>query len=232
MRTTRFTAIAAILLLFWTIGTMRQTKVVAADKADTQGINAAEALARLMAGNQRFQSDNTGHPLLHSKRREELVGGQAPFATILSCSDSRVPPELIFDQGLGGLFVVRVAGNTVTRAGLESIDYAVSNLGTNLIMVLGHESCGAVKGAIAECARTPASGLPEIFANVCPAIEKARKQTADSLESGAIDLNVEEQVKILKRSPQFSKRVAAGKLRIVGARYDLKSGKVELIEDE
>ena len=76
-----------------------------------------------MAGNQRFQRDANGHPHLHAKRRSELVGGQAPFAVILSCSDSRVPPELIFDQGLGGLFVVRIAGNTVTRAGLESIDY-------------------------------------------------------------------------------------------------------------
>ena len=88
-------------------------------------ISPAEALERLMAGNERFQNDKTGHPLLHAKRREELVGGQSPFAVILSCSDSRVPPELIFDQGLGGLFVVRIAGNTVTRAGLESIDYAV-----------------------------------------------------------------------------------------------------------
>ena len=96
-------------------------------------MTAAEALAGLMAGNERFQNDKTRHPLLHSTRREELVGDQSPFAVILSCSDSRVPPELIFDEGLGGLFVVRIAGNTVTRAGLESIDYALTQLGTNLI---------------------------------------------------------------------------------------------------
>jgi carbonic anhydrase len=133
-------------------------RVLAAADAGTPTISPAEAMRRLMAGNERFQNDKTGHPLLHSERREELIGGQSPFAVILSCSDSRVPPELIFDQGLGGLFVVRIAGNTVTRAGLESIDYAVSRLGTNLIMVLGHDKCGAVKGALetsAQASRTP-----------------------------------------------------------------------------
>jgi carbonic anhydrase len=190
----------------------------------------AKALARLMAGNERFQNDRIGHPLLHAKRREELVGGQSPFAVVLSCSDSRVPPELIFDQGLGGLFVVRIAGNTVTRAGLESIDYAVTHLGTNLIMVLGHDQCGAVKGAIAECQSKPAAELPEIFGNICPAVEQARNKGAGNLESNAIDLNVAEQVKILKRSPLFEKRVVDGSLKIVGARYGLESGKVALLD--
>ena len=109
-----------------------------------------------------------------------------------------MPPELIFDQGLGGLFVVRLAGNTVTRAGLESLDYAVEHLGASLIMVLGHESCGAVKGALAECVSKPAAGLPEIFANICPAVGQARKTGGDNLETKAIDLNVTDQVKILE----------------------------------
>ena len=188
-----------------------------------------QALAQLMEGNQRFQRDANSHPHLHAKRRSELVGGQAPFAVILSCSDSRVPPELIFDQGLGGLFVVRLAGNTVTRAGLESIDYAVDHLGTNLIMVLGHDSCGAVKGALTECVSKPAAELPEIFANICPAVDQARKAGGDKLESNAIDLNVTDQVKMLERSPLFKKRIADGSLKIVGARYGLESGKVEII---
>jgi carbonic anhydrase len=183
-----------------------------------------------MVGNQRFQTDRTSHPVLHSQRREELVGGQSPFAVILSCSDSRVPPELIFDQGLGGLFVVRLAGNTVTRAGLESIDYAVGHLGTNLIMVLGHDSCGAVKGAVGDCSSKPAAELLEIFANICPAVDLARKKSADGVESRAIDLNVTEQVKMLKQSPLFKKSVAAGSLKIVGARYNLQSGKVEILD--
>ena len=180
-------------------------------------------------GNQRFQRDANGHPQLHAKRRSELVGGQAPFAVILSCSDSRVPPELIFDQGLGGLFVVRIAGNTVTRAGFESIDYGVAQLGASLVMVLGHDSCGAVKGALTECVGKPAAGLPEIFANICPAVDQARKKGGDALESSAIDLNVAEQVKKLERSPEFKQRIADGRLKIVGARYNLESGKVETI---
>ena len=144
------------------------------------------------------------------------MGGQTPFAIILSCSDSRVPPELIFDQGLGGLFVVRIAGNTITRAGLETIDYGVAQLGASLIMVLGHDSCGAVKGALAECASKPAAELPEIFANICPAVDQARKKGGDALESSAIDLNVTEQVKELEGLAAIQKRVADGSLKIVG----------------
>ena len=145
-------------------------------------------------------------------------------------SDSRVPPELIFDEGLGGLFVVRIAGNTVTRAGLESIEYAVTHLGTNLIMVLGHDKCGAVKGAIGEYSSKPDTGLPEIFANICPAVGLAHEKSADNLESCAIDLNAIEQVKILTQSPLFKKRVADGSLKILGARYNLQSGKVEILD--
>src|SRR5262249_53783082 len=133
---------AAVAGALWIMATPRVSPAAApnapATMTPTQGVD------RLMAGEQRFQTDKTNHPLLYSKQREELVGGQSPFAVILSCSDSRVPPELSFDQGLGDLFVVRIAGNTVTRAGLESIDYAVDHLGSNLIVVLGHDSCGAV----------------------------------------------------------------------------------------
>lgn len=219
--------LVVIVVAFWLLGGARLS---AAADADTPALSPFEALAKLMSGNERFQTDMTGHPLLHSQRREELVGGQSPFAVVLSCSDSRVPPELIFDQGLGGLFVVRVAGNTVTRAGLESIDYAVGHLGTNLIMVLGHDRCGAVRGAIGECSSKPAAELPEIFAIICPAVDLARKRSADGLESHAIDLNVTEQVKVLKRSPLFKKSVADGSLKIVGARYNLQSGKVEILD--
>jgi carbonic anhydrase len=204
--------------------------VSAAAAAGAPAMSPDQALAQLMAGNRRFQHDTTGHPLLHSKRRAELVGGQAPFAIILSCSDSRVPPELIFDQGLGGLFVVRVAGNTVTRAGLESIDYGIDHLGTSLIMVLGHDNCGAVKGALGECVSKPAAKLPEIFANICPAVSEASKRAGDNLESRAIDLNVTNQVRMLEGSPLFKKRIADGSLKIVGGRYSLQSGKVEIIK--
>jgi carbonic anhydrase len=190
----------------------------------------ARALAQLLEGNRRFQRDANSHPRLHAKRRSELVGGQSPFAVILSCSDSRVPPELIFDQGLGGLFVVRLAGNTVTRAGLESIDYAVDHLGASLILVLGHDSCGAVKGALTECVSKPVAQLPEIFANICPAVDQARKTGGANLESTTIDLNVTDQEKILERSPLLKQRLADQSLKIVGAHYDIESGKVQIID--
>jgi carbonic anhydrase len=225
MRTTRLMMIT----VGWTLGLALLVAIVIAGGTDTSAMDPAQALARLMTGNQRFQKNKLRHPDLDPTRREKLVEGQSPFAAILSCSDSRVPPELIFDQGLGDLFEVRLAGNTVTRAGLESIDYAVSHLGTRLIMVLGHESCGAVKAALGECVSKPATELPEIFANICPAVEHARKRAMTDLESGAIDLNVREQVRILERSPIFRKRFSDGSLKIVGARYNLESGKVDIL---
>jgi len=228
MRAMRLT-FAAMVAALWIFGTAQFSAVAAAAGAVAPAMSPAQALAQLTAGNQRYQHDANSHPHLHARRRSELVGGQAPFAVILSCSDSRVPPELIFDQGLGGLFVVRLAGNTVTRAGLESIDYAVDHLGTSLIMVLGHDSCGAVKGALAECVSKPTAGLPEIFANICPAVGQATKAGVANLESSAIELNVIDQVRILERSPLFKKRLADGSLKIVGGRYDLESGKVEII---
>ncbi len=229
MRTMRWALASAAAL--WILG-LPQLSIVSAAEKSAPAMSPNEALKQLMAGNRRFQTDQTTHPVLHSQKRGELVGGQSPFAVILSCSDSRVPPELIFDQGLGGLFVVRVAGNTVTRAGLESIDYAVSQLGTPLIMVLGHEGCGAVKGAVAQCGGESTAKLPEIFANICPAVDRARKAGGSRLESTAIDLNVDEQVKILEHSALFKKRVADGSLKVVGARYQLESGKVELLDGD
>ena len=225
MRTTRLMMIT----VGWTLGLALLVAIVIAGGTDSSAMDPAQALARLMTGNQRFQKNKLRHPDLDPTRREKLVEGQSPFAAILSCSDSRVPPELVFDQGLGDLFEVRLAGNTVTRAGLESIDYAVSHLGTRLIMVLGHESCGAVKAALGECVSKPATELPEIFANICPAVEHARKRAMTDLESGAIDLNVREQVRILERSPIFRKRFSDGSLKIVGARYNLESGKVDIL---
>lgn len=202
--------------------------------AKTAMLSPREALARLMTGNERFRKGEMLHPEQDSKQRESLVGSQSPFAVILSCSDSRVPPAVVFDQGLGDLFVVRVAGNSVTRAGLESIGYAIDQLGTNLIVVLGHDSCGAVSGAVKECPQNgekSSASLPEIFANICPAVDRARKAGGGVL-SRAIDLNVEDQVAILKRSPQFEKRVKDGSLMIVGARYNLRTGKVRLLSPD
>ncbi|HZO83326.1 MAG TPA: carbonic anhydrase [Candidatus Binataceae bacterium] len=202
-----------------------------ARSADTPAVSPKIALARLMSGNQRFEEGTTRHPGQDPARRVALAASQSPFAVILACSDSRVTPEIVFDQGLGDLFVIRVAGNTLTRAGLESIDYAVEHLGSSLIVVMGHDSCGAVTGAVRECPRADeksAAGLPEIFSNICPAVKRARKASGDVV-SDAIDLNVADQVAALKRAPRFAQRVKDGRLMIVGARYELHTGRVRIL---
>ena len=112
------------------------------------GVDPGEALERLMAGNQRYATGYPAHPLQNLERVKEVAKGQHPFAIILSCSDSRVPPEIVFDQGIGDLFVVRVAGNTALEDGIGSLEYAVEHLGARLIVVLGHERCGAVSAAM------------------------------------------------------------------------------------
>src|SRR5437899_1684360 len=123
--------------------------VTAADPAhsDQPSVAPAEAISKLKEGNGRYTSGNVQHPGQTAERRTELANTQHPFAAIVSCSDSRVPPEIVFDQGLGDLFVVRVAGNVIDDHALGSIEYAVDHLGVRLIVVLGHQSCGAVKAA-------------------------------------------------------------------------------------
>jgi len=187
-----------------------------------------QALAQLAQGNQRFQRDANSHPHLHAKRRSELVGGQAPFAVILSCSDSRVPPELIFDQGLGGLFVVRVAGNTVTRAGLESIDYAVSQLATNLIVVLGHESCGAVKAALSD--DDPDGNLGFLLREVH--VGKHLPADKKLAVPAAIKSNVQfHAAEITKRSSILRDFVTSGRVQVVGGVFSLTTGEIEWLPE-
>lgn len=199
--------------------------------ASPSAVSPKTALARLLAGNLRFEEGATRHPGQDPARRASLAASQSPFAVILACSDSRVAPEIVFDQGLGDLFVIRVAGNTVTRAGLESIEYAVEHLGSSLIVVLGHDSCGAVTGAVQQCPqedKEPPAALPEIFSNICPAVKRARKARGDAV-SDAIDLNVADQVAALMRAPRFAERLKDGSLMIVGARYELRTGKVRIL---
>lgn len=226
--------IPIVATVFMCSGSSANAAALSSRGASAPAVTGSQALERLMAGNRRFQRGAMRHPGQDARRRESLTESQSPFAVILSCSDSRVPPAVIFDQGLGDLFVVRVAGNSVTRAGLESIAYAVDNLGSNLIMVLGHDNCGAVSGALKECpvnGEKPRKALPEIFSKICPAVDRARKDGGNML-STAIDLNVDDQVAALKRSPQFKQRVKNGSLMIVGARYDLRTGKVRLLSKD
>ena len=200
-------------------------------KGATPAAPTAEAvLAELKAGNQHHVQTKYQHPHQTGTRRRELASGQHPHAVILACADSRVAPEIVFDQGLGDLFDVRVAGNIATDAEIGSIEYAVEHLHTPLIVVMGHQSCGAVGGAI-EGGDAPGH-LPTVMNEIKPAVDEARKLQGN-LSDNAIRLNVENVVKKLRTSqPVLAEAVSAGKLKIVGAVYALDDGKVTWLPEK
>ena len=186
-----------------------------------------QALKRLIAGNKRYVLSRPAHPRQTPERRAELRNGQYPFAVVLGCSDSRVPPEVIFDQGLGDLFVVRVAGNVTGDMTLASIEYAAAHLHTPLIMVLGHAECGAV-GSVAKGGDFEGH-LPNLVEAISPALKKAEGKPGDLINNAA-KVNakmVSEQLK--NTAPILSKQVIKTGLKIVAAYYDLKTGVVEIL---
>lgn len=190
-----------------------------------------EALARLLEGNRRFVANKVFHPNESPAARAKLATGQSPFAIILGCADSRVPPEVVFDFGLGDLFVVRVAGNIVEDAGVGSIEYAVEHLGTPLVVVLGHERCGAVKAAIEalESGEEAPGHVAELVRKLKPAVDAAKSEPGDKAENTMRE-NVRRMVaELAGLEPILKEKVAEGRLKIVGARYDLDSGVVELL---
>lgn len=188
-----------------------------------------QALTLLKEGNQRFVKGVSTKPRQDLNRIKEIASAQNPFATIVGCSDSRVPNEIIFDQGLGDLFIVRTAGQVSTYASWGSIEFAEEVLGTKLIVVLGHTQCGAVNAAV---------NLPEVPGHIItlinaikPAVEKAKQKQPTVLLDAAIRENIEMQVQQLKGlEPVLAKRVREGSIKIIGALYDLHSGKVEFFE--
>jgi carbonic anhydrase len=192
-----------------------------------------EALKRLLAGNKRFVEGNPQNPRRDSVRRIKTAEGQKPFAIILTCADSRLSPEVIFDQGLGDLFVVRVAGNTASDPILVgSIEYSVLTFGSVLLMVLGHTDCGAVKAAIEVVTKgeTLPGELNSVVEPIVPAVQAVQSQPADQLVDAAIDENVKLTRRGLGQIPTFSDAVQSGKLEIVGYEYQLKTGKVDPVE--
>ena len=192
--------------------------------------NADEALQRLLEGNQRYAANKSTDLNESQSRRVELAGGQSPFATIFSCVDSRVPPELIFDRGLGDLFVIRTAGQVLDSAVLGSLQYGVAELKIPLLVVLGHEKCGAVKATV-EAVENNATAEAEInwlVEGIRPAVEKVHNDAGDMLDN-AVRANVELTVEKLKTSAILAEALEKGELNIVGARYDLDSGVVEIM---
>src|SRR5437870_948307 len=188
----------------------------------------AEAIAKLKEGNARNTSGNMQHPGQTTERRSELTKSQHPFAVIVSCSDSRVPPEIVFDQGLGDLFVVRVAGNVIDDHGLGSIEYAVDHLGARLIVVLGHQSCGAVKAAKETIAAK--SKAPGHIQSLVTAIQPAVEATAKSDLGATVEANVKNVVQALRTStPILKPKVDSGEVQVIGGYYSLDTGAVTFL---
>lgn len=195
-------------------------------------VSAEDSLKLLEEGNARFVNAQTTDKDISAEKLEELATeGQFPFAVIVGCSDSRVPPQLIFDQGLGDLFEIRVAGNIIDPVSLGSVEYAAEHLGTQLVVVLGHEKCGAV-GATLEGGEAPGS-IGSIVEDIQPSVEKAKASGTpeDQLYEKSIEENIKNSIAEIEKSPVVEELVAAGKLKIVGARYDLDTGKVEYLPE-
>lgn len=191
-----------------------------------------EAMQKLMDGNKRFIEGNLALKDLSKTKREELTKGQKPFATVLTCSDSRVPPELLFDQCLGDIFVVRVAGNVVDPIALGSIEYAAEHLGSPLVLILGHSKCGAVKATL-ESKGKPEGNIGAIVKKIMPAVDAAKKKggTQDEILETAIKENVKNvYADVMKNSKIIPHLVEEGKLMIVAGEYDITTGKIEMIE--
>ena len=216
---------AAGLLAAAPLAGMAQAQPVAA--ADTPDA----ALHLLIEGNARYVANQTRERDF-SAARASRTQGQAPFAAILGCADSRVAPELAFDQGPGDLFVVRVAGNFVTLEGLASLEFGAAVLGTKLIMVLGHNSCGAVNATVTALQKgnTLPGHISDLARAMKPGIEPVLKQSGDDLQQRAVIANVRYNAQRLQHAkPILAELVAKNEVRVVGAVYDLATGKVTIV---
>jgi carbonic anhydrase len=201
-------------------------------------ISASEALERLVEGNRRFVSgDRNGESTGHT-RRSELAGGQEPFAIVLGCSDSRVPAEIVFDQGLGDLFVIRVAGNIVASSQIGSVEFAAERFGTPLVVVLGHSQCGAVLATLEQIMRpreAQSPNLRSIVDRVRPSVETLLatdlKNDPDALVQQAVRANVRASANQLRHGSELLEQlIQRKKFRVVGAEYSLGSGVVEFFD--
>jgi carbonic anhydrase len=192
----------------------------------------SDPISILLEGNKRCVEGEQAKKDIGETRRAELTKGQHPFAVVISCSDSRVPPELIFDQGLGDIFVVRVAGNVIDPVVLGSIEYGVEHLHSPLLLVLGHESCGAVKATL-DLKGKPEGNIGAILKKIVPAVKTAKRETKDESEllHNAIHENIRNSYKDVMKSKIVNHLVKEGKLKVVAAEYYLGTGKVEVLAD-
>ena len=194
---------------------------------------AEQALARLQEGNARFVSGHARFPTVQKEVLAELAKGQRPYATILGCSDSRVPPELVFDAAFGELFIIRVAGNVLGPSIFGTLQYAGTHLHTPLLVVLGHEGCGAVEAAIAEKfhGANHRSRIALLLENIIPALDNLdRTLSPAALLSAAVEANVRWTMRQLFESPEGKDSATRDDVKLMGAVYDLATGRVRFLE--
>ncbi|MEA5628119.1 carbonic anhydrase [Nostoc sp. UHCC 0251] len=203
------------------------SNLLAAEKpAAKDDITPDKALQELVDGNERFVKSKRKTPHQTHSRLVEVAKSQKPFASVLGCADSRVPSEIVFDQGLGDLFVCRVAGNIATREEIGSLEFGSLVLGSKVIMVVGHERCGAVDAAI-KGAQVPGQ-IGSLLEAIKPSVESSKEEPGDKL-ANACKANILAQVEKLKSSPVLSELISAEKLKIVGGYYDLDTGRISLV---
>lgn len=195
--------------------------------SDTPNLSADAALQKLKQGNERFVRFHMKHPDEYKARRQELVKGQHPFVAVLSCSDSRVPTEIIFDQGLGDVFVIRNAGNVLDEHVLGSIEYAVEHLGVNLVVVLGHESCGAVGAAMATGKETLA--IESLKKAIEPAVTQCKKENKYTSEN-VVKTHAQQDVQCILEDKDMNEVIKKHGVKIIPAYYNLKTGKVDFLQ--
>ena len=192
--------------------------------SEIPNLSAEDALVKLKQGNVRYEKLHLKHPDVSKSRRKELEQGQHPFVAILSCSDSRVPTEIIFDQGLGDIFSIRNAGNVLDKHVVGSIEYAVHHLGIKLVVVLGHESCGAVGAAMSESKEAPEiESLKEAILPACTKCKKENKYTYENVIRTHAKLEVSE----LLKDEHLSEMIKGHNVKIIPAYYNLHTGRVE-----
>ena len=214
------TSSAFVLLAIVAVGAARADAPASRATAD-------EALEALVKGNKAFVTAGGACARQSAARRSDVAGAQHPIAVVIGCADSRVPPETIFGQGIGDLFVVRVAGNVIDDTVLGSVEYAVEHLGVSLIVVLGHERCGAVEAALGD--GQPHAHVADIVGRIRSAIAGVRAQRGDALDN-AVRANVAASVKQVQSSkPLLLPMVQKGDIKVVGGRYDLDTGAVEIL---
>lgn len=202
---------------------------------DTAGLTPDQALAKLKEGNQRFVTMTESEPNVSATRMMTVSQGQQPFVGVLGCVDSRVPPELVFDRGLGDVFDARIAGAIADDAAIGSLEFGVDEFGVPLLVVLGHSRCGAVTAAVKELdvgAAKPPGRIGAVVDPIIPAVKAVQAQgvKGPDLVNAAVREVVRRGVAVLRGSPVLKERLGSGKLKIAGAYYDLDTGKVDFFE--